>query len=120
MLRRSLLVLKKGGIVVSTLDELSKEDLEKYGVRASHVIVRSDSSQLEVIASLIDAGHVKPMVETVLPLSEARRAHVLSQDGHVRGKIVLKMKESGVILWEIVLDSLAGMTMDSSLAAVPY
>jgi len=39
---------------------------------------------------LIDAGKVKTVVETVLPLAEARRAHELSQSGHVRGKIVLK------------------------------
>jgi NADPH:quinone reductase-like Zn-dependent oxidoreductase len=45
------------------------------------------------IAELIDAGDVRPIVETVLPLAEARRAHEMSQTGHVRGKIVLKIRE---------------------------
>jgi len=93
ILRRSLLVLKKGGIVVSTLEEPSVEDLKKYGVRAAHIVARSDSSQLKEIADLIDAGHVQVLVETVLPLEEAHRAHELSQSGHTRGKIVLKVKE---------------------------
>jgi len=93
VLRRSLPVLKRGGIVVSTLEELSAEDLKKYGIRAAHIVARSDSSQLKEIASLMDAGHVKTMVETVLPLEEARKAHELSQSGHARGKIVLKVKE---------------------------
>jgi NADPH:quinone reductase-like Zn-dependent oxidoreductase len=29
----------------------------------------------------------------VLPLSDARQAHDLSQSGHVRGKIVLKARD---------------------------
>jgi NADPH:quinone reductase-like Zn-dependent oxidoreductase len=93
VLNRSLRVLKKGGIVVSTLSEPSAEDLAKYGVRASHIIARADSRQLIQIAGLIDAGNVRPVVETVLPLAEVRRAHEMSQKGHVRGKIVLKIRE---------------------------
>ena len=31
--------------------------------------------------------------QRILPLSEARRAHELSQDGHVPGKIVLRVTE---------------------------
>jgi NADPH:quinone reductase-like Zn-dependent oxidoreductase len=93
VLNRSLRVLKKGGIVVSTLSEPSAEDLDRYGVRSSHVIARADSRQLTQIAELIEAGDVMPVVETVLPLAEARRAHEMSQTGHVRGKIVLKVRE---------------------------
>jgi len=93
VLNRSLLVLKKGGIVVSTLSEPSADDIARYGVRSSHVLARSDSRQLMQIAELIDAGVVRPVVETVLPLAEARRAHEMSQMGHARGKIVLKIRE---------------------------
>jgi NADPH:quinone reductase-like Zn-dependent oxidoreductase len=93
VLNRSLRVLKKGGIVVSTLSEPSADDLDRYGVRSSHVLARADSRQLMQIAELIDKGDVRPVVETVLPLAEARRAHEMSQTGHVRGKIVLKIKE---------------------------
>jgi len=42
---------------------------------------------------LIDAGDLKPIVNRILPLSEARRAHELSQTGHTHGKIVLRVKE---------------------------
>jgi NADPH:quinone reductase-like Zn-dependent oxidoreductase len=44
------------------------------------------------IGKLIDAGKLKLTLDRVLPLSEARRAHELSQSGHVRGKIVLRVK----------------------------
>lgn len=46
VLNRSLRVLKKGGIVVSTLSEPSADELDRYGVRSSHVIARADSRQL--------------------------------------------------------------------------
>jgi NADPH:quinone reductase-like Zn-dependent oxidoreductase len=46
---------------------------------------------LTEIAKLIDSGKVKVFVETVLPLSEARRAQEMSQTGHTRGKIVLRV-----------------------------
>jgi NADPH:quinone reductase-like Zn-dependent oxidoreductase len=46
---------------------------------------------LSEIAKLVDAGKLKPVVETVLPLSDARRALELNETGHTRGKIVLKV-----------------------------
>ena len=39
----------------------------------------------------VDSGKIKPVVEKVLPLSEARQAHELNETGHGRGKIVLKV-----------------------------
>lgn len=46
---------------------------------------------LAQIAMLVDSGKLKAIVETIVPLSEARRAQELSQTGHARGKIVLKV-----------------------------
>jgi NADPH:quinone reductase-like Zn-dependent oxidoreductase len=88
---RSFKVLKKGGILVSLVQPPSQESATKYGVRALFYGAHASSSDLTEIAKLIDNGKVKPVVETVLPLAEARRAHELSQSGHVRGKIVLKV-----------------------------
>jgi len=87
---RSFKVLKKGGILVSIVQPPSQELATKYGVRAVFYGGHPSSSNLTEIARLIDAGKVKTVVETVLPLAEARRAHELSQSGHARGKIVLK------------------------------
>jgi NADPH:quinone reductase-like Zn-dependent oxidoreductase len=87
---RSFKALKKGGILVSIVQPPSQELATKYGVRALFYGGHPSSSNLAEIAKLIDAGKVKTVVETVLPLAEARRAHELSQSGHGRGKIVLK------------------------------
>jgi NADPH:quinone reductase-like Zn-dependent oxidoreductase len=37
------------------------------------------------------SGMLRPIVEAVFPLNEARYAQELSQTGHARGKIVLKV-----------------------------
>jgi NADPH:quinone reductase-like Zn-dependent oxidoreductase len=87
---RSFEVLKRGGILVSVVQPPSQELAAKYGVRALFYGSHTSSSDLTEIAKLIDSGKVKTVVETVLPLAEARRAHELSQSGHARGKIVLK------------------------------
>ncbi len=89
--KRSWKVLKKGGILVSILTPPSPEEAAAHGVRQAYTFVQPNASQLAEIAELIDSGKLKAIVETVLPLSEARRAHELSQSGHTRGKIVLKI-----------------------------
>jgi NADPH:quinone reductase-like Zn-dependent oxidoreductase len=89
--QRSWKVLKKGGILVSIISEPSAEEAAKYGVRPGYVFVQPNAAELAEIAKLVDSGKVKPVVETVLPLSEARRAQELSETGHTRGKIVLKV-----------------------------
>jgi NADPH:quinone reductase-like Zn-dependent oxidoreductase len=88
---RSWKVLKKGGILVSIASPPSAEDAAKHGVRQAFVFMVPNASQLTEIAKLVDSGKLKPVVETVLPLSEARRAHELNQTGHTRGKIVLRV-----------------------------
>lgn len=90
-LQRSWKVLKKGGVLVSTVEEPSAEKAAAHGVRAVLVSTRADTGELAEIAKLVDAGMVRPIVEAVFPLNEARRAQELSQTGHARGKIVLEV-----------------------------
>jgi len=88
---KSWQVLKKGGVLVSTVQPPNQEEAKRRGVRAQNMANQSTADRLAQIAQLIDAGRFKVNVETVLPLSEARKAQDLSQAGHTRGKIVLKV-----------------------------
>ena len=89
--RRSWQVLKKGGILVTTLGVTSQEEARKLGVRGEGLLVHPDEAQLAHIGHQIDIGELKPAVTEVLPLAKAAKAHELSQTGHVRGKIVLRV-----------------------------
>jgi NADPH:quinone reductase-like Zn-dependent oxidoreductase len=88
---RSWAALRKGGILISTVSEPSKEKAAAHGVRAMTYVAKANGEELAAVADLIDAGDVRPMIETVLPLADARKAQEISQRGHVAGKIVLNV-----------------------------
>ena len=88
---RSFGVLHKDGFLVSIVEPPSEELATQHGVRMAMLAVQPNADQLREVTELIDSGTLKPFVETVLPLSEARRAHELSQSGRTRGKIVLQV-----------------------------
>jgi NADPH:quinone reductase-like Zn-dependent oxidoreductase len=89
--KRSWKTLKKGGILVSIVGPPSVEEAKKHDVRSAFLSAQGGSSLLAELATLVDSGKIKPMVEKVLPLSEARQAHELNETGHARGKIVLRV-----------------------------
>jgi NADPH:quinone reductase-like Zn-dependent oxidoreductase len=88
---RSWQMLKKGGILVSILGQPSQEDASRHGVRGAGIFVQPNPAQLAELAGLADAGQLCPIIDTVLPLSEAARAHEMNQTLHTRGKIVLRV-----------------------------
>jgi NADPH:quinone reductase-like Zn-dependent oxidoreductase len=90
---RSWAVLKKGGVLVSLVQSPSKEKANQLGVRGMMCSVQPDGAQLSKITKLIDSAKLRPTIDRILPLSEARRAHELSENGHVHGKIVLRVKD---------------------------
>ena len=90
---RSWQVLKKGGALFSVVQPPSAEKAKELGVRAAFVASHPNGAQLAEIAKIIDSGQLAPVIDRILPLSEVRHAHELSQSGHTRGKIVLRVKE---------------------------
>jgi zinc-binding alcohol dehydrogenase family protein len=56
-------------------------------------IVRAHGGRerLEALSHLVDAGTLRPQVEAVLPLDEARQALTRVAGRHTRGKIVLQI-----------------------------
>jgi NADPH:quinone reductase-like Zn-dependent oxidoreductase len=89
--QRSWQVLKKGGILVSILGAPPAEEAAAHGVRQAGVFVQPNRAQLEEMAELVDSGKLRPIVEEVLPLKEAARAHEMNQTLHTRGKLVLRV-----------------------------
>jgi NADPH:quinone reductase-like Zn-dependent oxidoreductase len=88
---RSWSVLKKGGVLVSLVQPPSEEKAKELGVRAALLGAQPSGKQLAEITKIIDSGKLAPIIDRILPLSEVRRAHELSQSGHTRGKIALRV-----------------------------
>jgi len=85
---RSWQVLKPGGILVSVVNPPSEAAATAHKARGAFVFIHPSGEQLTAIAQLIDQGRIKPLIHTVLSLTEVRQAHAISQGGHARGKIV--------------------------------
>jgi NADPH:quinone reductase-like Zn-dependent oxidoreductase len=90
-LARSRNVLKPGGRLVTIA--ASSEGVNDPAVRDAFFIVEANPVQLVEIARLIDVGQLRPIVDAVFPLAEARQAYERGQHGHLRGKIVLRVAE---------------------------
>lgn len=86
---RSWKVLKRGGVLVSTLTDPSQKMAEAFGVRALRYTVEADGDELAEIAALVVAGKVKPHVARTFPLTQAARALASVERGHAVGKTVL-------------------------------
>lgn len=90
---RSWKVLKPGGFLVTTVAQVPEGAAAAHGVRAERIVSQANGSELSQIASLIDERNIKPVVSTVLPLAEARKAQEMSESHHARGKIILRVAE---------------------------
>jgi NADPH:quinone reductase-like Zn-dependent oxidoreductase len=88
---RSWPLLKKGGVLVSTLTEPSQQTAARHGVRARRYTVEADGGELAEILSLVASGRVKPHVQKTYPLQEAAQALNSVEQGESIGKIVLTM-----------------------------
>jgi NADPH:quinone reductase-like Zn-dependent oxidoreductase len=89
---RSWDVLKKGGIVVSTVAAPSEDEARRRGVRGTRYMVEESGSELGEIAGLIDAGKVKPKVAKAFRLKEAAAAQTYLEQGNAQGKVVLAVE----------------------------
>lgn len=93
---RSLGVIRPGGlyIVVPTHSFPGyAEAAAEAGVRATGYRVVPDGSALATVGRLLDSGAIQVFVDRVFDLGEAAHAHAVLEEGHTRGKIVLRVSD---------------------------
>jgi NADPH:quinone reductase-like Zn-dependent oxidoreductase len=86
-LARSPAVLRPGGRLVS----IATEPPAPPGIHAVYFVVEPDREQLVRLARLADGGDLRPTIDQVFPLADAREAFARSLGGHRGGKIVLRV-----------------------------
>jgi NADPH:quinone reductase-like Zn-dependent oxidoreductase len=93
-LQRSWQVIKPGGLLVSIVSPSPPADIAKgHDVRFDYFVVEPNRDELIQIGVLIDAGQLRPIIDTVFPLAQARQAYEQATKGHTRGKIVLRVTD---------------------------
>jgi NADPH:quinone reductase-like Zn-dependent oxidoreductase len=88
---RSFKVLRRGGKLISAVSPPDQNLAQSHGIEAAFFLVQVTSLRLADVAGLIDGGKLKTHIGAVLPLADAREAHLMLE--HLRpqpkGKIVL-------------------------------
>lgn len=88
---RFLRTLKRGGALfpIFPLGFSAAAEAEKLGVTVSATQVRANGAQLAQLSRLLDERAIRVAIDSMFPLSHARRAHERAAQGHIQGKIVL-------------------------------
>jgi NADPH:quinone reductase-like Zn-dependent oxidoreductase len=89
---RSLRTLRPGGLVVSLASPAEaalSAVAEAQGRRSIFMVVEADQAGMRAIADLVERGLLRPALDTVLPLSDAAKAHEIGERRSATGKIVL-------------------------------
>jgi NADPH:quinone reductase-like Zn-dependent oxidoreductase len=89
-LQRSWGVLKNGGRMVTIAAD--SEATEDERTKRAFFIVEPNQQQLVEIGKLLDSGDLRPVVDTVLPLSNASDAYTGKAERKGRGKLVVAVR----------------------------
>ena len=64
----------------------------RHGVRVVPITRKADGHALEQVARLVDAGALKPVIDSVFSLEKIVEAQTRLESGHCRGKVVLDLR----------------------------
>jgi NADPH:quinone reductase-like Zn-dependent oxidoreductase len=86
-------VLGEGGRLVSTLEMPDAHHPQARGKTGTRFTARPDGQELTAIAGLVEAGEVRVFIEQTFELEEAAKALDAVANGHVHGKVVLRIQQ---------------------------
>jgi alcohol dehydrogenase len=89
--KRSFKVLKKGGIIVSMLEQPNSELMNQYDIKAIFQFTQADRQRLTKLAEWVDRNNLRVNVDRTFLLDEVGKALDYQKDVHPRGKVVLTM-----------------------------
>ncbi|BDZ54210.1 hypothetical protein GCM10025870_12830 [Agromyces marinus] len=93
---RSLEVLRPGGLVVNVPTKswpTMAEEAAARGIRSTGFTLAPDARTLAIVSRLVDDGALRVHVDEVFDLADGEAAHERLGQGHVRGKIVLRVAD---------------------------
>ena len=88
---RSFQVLRRGGRMVSLIEQPRKDLMTEFGVEASVLFTQVTTERLRKLAELVDRGAVKVHIDKIFPLERAAEALLYIENESPRGKVVLNV-----------------------------
>jgi len=65
---------------------------QRHDVSYSFVFMRANGDQLNQVATLIDAGAIRPVIDRVFPFESTEEALAYVETGRAKGKVVIKIR----------------------------
>ena len=91
-LERSFATVKRGGRIVSIKGEAPEGLADARGVHFTTFYMSPSGAMLTTLAGLIERDVLRPIVDSVFPLSDVQQAFDRSDAGRARGKIIIQVK----------------------------
>lgn len=81
-----------GKLICIARPATADEKAQRPDASATFFIVEPDGEELTRIAQCVEQEHIQPVVQAVLPLEDGAKAFEMLEQGHARGKIVLRVE----------------------------
>ena len=79
-------------LVMRLLSYRIRQKAKRHQVSYSFLFMRASGDQLREIASLIDSGIIRPVLDRVFPFASTKEALVYVETGRAKGKVVVKVR----------------------------
>lgn len=79
-------------LIVRLLSAGVRKKAKRLNISYSFLFMRAEGNQLSLIASLIDAGIIKPVIDKVFSFEQTNEAMAYVETGRTKGKVVIKLK----------------------------
>jgi NADPH:quinone reductase-like Zn-dependent oxidoreductase len=77
------------GVVMGLLSRKVRKQARKLGVSYSFLFMQANGRQLRELASVYDAGHLRPLIDKTFPLDQTLEALAYLEQGRANGKVVI-------------------------------
>lgn len=92
--KRSFKVLKRGGVIVSMLEQPDTTLMKQYEVRSIAQGTQINTERLTALAQLAEKGVIKVHIDKTFPFEQAGGALTYLQEGRPKGKVVIDIRNN--------------------------
>jgi NADPH:quinone reductase-like Zn-dependent oxidoreductase len=79
------------GVAMGLLSRKVRKQARKLGVSYSFLFMQANGGQLRELASLYDAGHLRPVIDKTFPFDQTLAALAYVEQGGANGKVVITL-----------------------------
>ncbi|HYF03622.1 MAG TPA: NADP-dependent oxidoreductase [Patescibacteria group bacterium] len=85
-------ILKKGGVLVALAGNVDESKATDSGVTAIQQMTQANSQQLTRLATLIDSGKIKPLIDKTFTVANVKEAFNYFEQNAPKGKVVVQVR----------------------------